>query len=242
MDISSKAIVLKVIKYNDNYNIVDLYTKELGRCAIMVSIPKSTKSRNKNNYYQPLFLLDLVLSRKKSTGLFKVRDVRFDIPFSSLPYNHSKITIAFFIAEFIVNVVGDGESSDHLFDYLYNSILWLDTCSKGFANFHLVFLMHLPLFLGLYPNLSDYKKGDYFDLLNASFTSQKPINHAHYLDVDESDKIVTLMRMNYDTMHLFKLNRDERSQILLSIYRYYKLHIPNLIDLKSLDVLKELFD
>lgn len=50
------------------------------------------------------------------------------------------------------------------------------------------------------------------------------------------------MRMNYDTMHLFAMSRVERMRCLTVIEQYYRLHLPDFPELKSLDVLKELFD
>ena len=92
-----------------------------------------------------------------------------------------------------------------LFAYLQHSIIWLDECGGGFANFHLVFLMRLSRFLGLYPNLEDYHTGDYFDLLNACFTSIRPQLHSSYINPEEAARLRQLMRMNYETMHLFIL-------------------------------------
>ncbi len=241
MEVSTRCIVLKVIKYNDNYNIVDFYTEALGRSSAMVSIPKSLKSKSKNNFYQPLFLLNAALFRKSNNGLFKVKEINFDFPPKSIPYNPYKTAIAFFISEFIYHVVQEEEPNEALFSYLYNSILWLDSCDRDFANFHLMFLMRFSLFLGLYPNLSDYKEGDYFDMLNASFRSTRPTDHVHFVSPDDASKIQTLMRMNFDSMHLFKLNRKERVQILTLLSDYYKIHLPNLPELKSLDILQDLF-
>lgn len=241
MELSTRCIVLRVIRYNDNYNIVDVYTEALGRCSLMVSIPKSKRSKNKNNFYQPLFLLNVGLIRKSSSGLFKVNDVQFDSTPQSIPYNPYKTAIAFFISEFIYHVVQEEEENAPMFSYLYNSILWLDSCEKEFANFHLMFLMRFTLFLGLFPNLNDYKPGYYFDLLNASFRSTRPTDHVHFISPLDASKIQTLMRMNFDTMHVFKLNRKERLQILNLLDDYYRLHLPSLPELKSLDVLQDLF-
>lgn len=241
MEINTRGIVLRVVKYNDNYNIVDLYTENLGKCAALVSIPKTSKAKIKNSFFQPLFLLDLVLTRKSSRGLFKVKDIRFDVTPQSIPYNPYKSSIAFYIAEFLYYVVQEEESNEALFSYLYHSISWLDSCTDNYANFHLVFLMHFTLFLGLYPNIDDYVMGDYFDLLNGCFTSIKPLDHANYIKPIEANRIQILMRMNYDNMSLFKLSRLERGVILDYLTSYYKIHIPNLPDLKSLGILKELF-
>ena len=50
------------------------------------------------------------------------------------------------------------------------------------------------------------------------------------------------MRMNYDTMHLFTMSRAERIRCLTIINDYYRLHLPDFPVLKSLEILKELFD
>ena len=99
-----------------------------------------------------------------------------------------------------------------LFAYLQHSIVWLDECGSGFANFHLVFLMRLSRFLGLYPNLEDYHSGDCFDLQNACFTPLRPQLHSDFIGPEEASRLTMLMRMNYETMHLFDMNRTERAR------------------------------
>ncbi|MCR5843395.1 MAG: DNA repair protein RecO C-terminal domain-containing protein, partial [Oscillospiraceae bacterium] len=50
------------------------------------------------------------------------------------------------------------QQHDHLFDYIQDSMQWLDMAEKGFANFHITFLIHMSRFLGFYPNLSGAMK------------------------------------------------------------------------------------
>ena len=94
----------------------------------------------------------------------------------------------------------------------------------------------------LYPNLEDYHTGDYFDLLNACFTSIRPQLHSSYINPEEAVRLRQLMRMNYETMHLFGMSRAERTRCLTIMNDYYRLHLPDFPALKSLEVLKELFD
>ena len=147
-----------------------------------------------------------------------------------------------FLSEFLCRAVPVEADNRALFSYLRHSIVWLDECRTGFVNFHLVFLMRLSRFLGLYPNLEGYSEGCYFDLVNACFTSLRPSGHSHYIGPIEAARLLTLMRMNYDTMHLFAMSRVERMRCLTVIEQYYRLHLPVFPELKSLDVLKELFD
>ena len=51
-----------------------------------------------------------------------------------------------------------------------------------------------------------------------------------------------LIRMDYENMHLFRLSRVDRNQIANLILRYYRIHVPNMPDLNSLQVLSDLFD
>ena len=53
--------------------------------------------------------------------------------------------------------------------------------------------------------------------------------------------IQLLMRLNYTTMRLLSLTRSERNRIVDVILYYYKLHLPEFPEMKSLPVLKELF-
>lgn len=241
MDIKTNGIVLRIIKYNDRSHIVDVYSQELGRCAVLVNIAKSSKSKIKSNLFQPLSLLDFNLSKTTKSSLYRLRDVRSHYTFSSIPFHPIKSAIAFYIAEFLYYAIRDENVNRPLFDYLDHSMRWLDGSEAGFANFHLVFLIRLSRFLGLYPNYSDYHRGDYFDLKHACFCSVQPL-HPRFLKGEEALFILKLMRMNYDSMHLFKFSRQERGRVLHILNDFYKLHIPNFPDLKSLDVLKELFE
>ena len=242
MDKSTQGIVLRIIKYTDTSNIIDLYTLEKGRCAVLVRIPKGARARVKNVLFQPLAILDIDLTSRTQSGLSYIKDVSASHVFHSLPYHPIKSSIAFFISEFVYHAVKEEFKNSSLFTYLKNSILWLDLCEVSYSNFHLVFLMRISFFLGLSPNLTNYVPGCYFDLLEAQFVTIKPTIHKDYLEPDETSRVHNLMRMKYDTMHLFKMSRHERSRILFVLNRFYTLHIPNFPELRSLDILQELFD
>lgn len=86
-----------------------------------------------------------------------------------------------------------------IYNYVVRSVQWLDACDKGFANFHLVFLLHLTHFLGFMPNADDAKPGSYFDLRASCFTSQQPA-HPDFLNPTDAAVVPKLLRMRYDTM------------------------------------------
>lgn len=236
------GIVLHTLKYNDTSNIVEMYTELSGRASFLVSVPRSRKAAVKAVLFQPLSIIEFEADFRHSTTLYRIKEAKSFYPFVSIPYDPYKSAIALFLAEFLYRAIREEAENRPLFAYLRHSITWLDACNEGFANFHLVFLMRLSRFLGLYPNLENYHSGDYFDLLNASFTSLRPQLHSFYILPGEAGKLMQLMRMNYETMHLFGMNRAERTRCLTIINEYYRLHLPDFPILKSLSVLQELFD
>lgn len=236
------GIVLHTLKYKDTSIIVDIYTEVAGRASFLVSVPRSRKAAVKSVLFQPLSLVELEVDFRPNTSIYKVKEAKSFYPFSTLPYDPYKSAIALFLSEFLYRAVREEVENRPLFAYLQHSMIWLDECRDGFANFHLVFLMRLSRFLGLYPNLDDYRSGDYFDLQNACFTSLRPQLHSHYIGSEEASRLTMLMRMNYETMHLFTMNRVERARCLTIMNEYYRLHLPDFPVLKSLEILKELFD
>ena len=234
------GIVLHSLKYNDTSNIVHIYTRECGRVSFLVKIPKSRKTGVRPMLFQPMTMLELDADIRHNASIHYIKEAKSIYPFKSLPYHPYKSAMAMFLSEFLYRALREEEPNEPLFAYIQHSILWLDECDENFSNFHLVFLMRLSRFLGLYPNLELYTDGCYFDMLNSCFTSSIPRGGA-YLKPDEASRIRLLLRMNYDTMHIFKFSRIERVRCLTVINDYYRLHLPDFPQLKSLEVLQELF-
>lgn len=220
--------------------IVDMFTEHGGRVSFICHLPKSARSKIKKQFFQPLTILDMEFDLRQNIKLQHIKDVRIALPFASIPFDAFKLSISLFIAEFLYYATRDEQVNPLLYNYVENSVAWLDGSKLSFSNFHLVFMMRLSRFLGFYPNLDDYRHGDFFDLRNGVFCAVPPL-HPDFLNPDEAAKIGLLMRMNFDTMYLFAMSRQERNRCAELIIKFYRLHIPNFPDLKSLAVLKELF-
>lgn len=236
----NRGIVLHITKYSDTSNIVDIYTEQYGRGAFLVKIPRSKKAAVKSVLFQPLSIIEFEQESRHSSSLSLIKEAKTGYVFRSLPYHPYKSAIALFLSEFLYRALKEEGENLPLFTYLQHSIHWLDQCEGFFANFHLVCLMRLSRFLGIYPNTEGYTPGDYFDLRAACFSSFKPL-HQFAVEPKEAQAFLQLMRMNYETMHRFPMKHEERNRCLALINEYYRLHIPDFPVLKSLEVLEELF-
>ena len=144
------------------------------------------------------------------------------------------------MAEFVTYATRSEQQNHDLFLFVENSVMWLDTCVSSFANFHIVFMLHMTRFVGFFPNTDERHDCPYFDLRGGCFIPYAPA-HGDFLKPDEAGMIQLLMRLNYTTMRLLSLTRSERNRIVDVILYYYKLHLPEFPEMKSLPVLKELF-
>lgn len=236
----TQAIVLHSLKYGETRMIVDLFTRDFGRLSFIVSLPRTLKSKMKKQFFQPLNLLEIEVDVRQKVQLQKLSNVRLAVPFLSIPFHPHKLAISLFMAEFLYYALRSEQRNELLYDYLENSILWLDGQKGHFANFHLVFLMRLSRFLGFYPNLEHYQAGDYFDLRESVFLPSPPL-HRDFLYPEEAEKVQLMMRMDYPTMHLFQMSHQERNRLLELSLIYYRLHLPEFPEMKSVEVLQELF-
>lgn len=236
----TKAIVIHYVKYGDDQLIVDLFTEKFGRLSFIVRIPKSSKSKMKRQYFQPLMVLDIEFDHRPKLNLQHFKNVSIGIPFSDIPFSPFKVSISLFLAELLYHSTRNEQSNIALFQFLLKSLEWLDTASDGFANFHIVFMIHLSLFLGFSPNLESHENEEYFDMEEGRLVSGVPL-HQHHLDKEKSMRMKKLVRLNYTTMRLYSMSRTERNQCVDAILEYYRLHVPDFPEMKTLKVLQDLF-
>ncbi len=240
MLVKTEAIVLHSFKYGETRLIVDVFARESGRLSLIVALPKTQKSRLKKQYFQPMTLLELEYEQHQRTQLQKLKDARLLMPWASIPFSAEKLALSLFVAEFLYHSLRSEQQDEWLFAYICDSMQWLDMATQGYANFHLTFLMRMSRFLGFYPNLDEYHEGCVFDLRAGTFTDTAPL-HSDILPAAEARLIHLLMRMDFPTMHLYRLSRHDRNRIVEVLLQYYRLHIPQFPELKSLHVLQELW-
>jgi DNA repair protein RecO (recombination protein O) len=228
------------MNYNDTYSIVTVFTEEFGLAPYLTAKSKGKKSRLPSSAFHPLSVLDMEVEHRNLQSIQRLKEARVHFPLFSLLSDPVKTSICIFLAEFIGKVVKEVEPDKLLFNYILHSVQILELSEKAYSNFHLVFMIRLSPFLGFAPDASGYRKGMFFDLQNGDFTLCKPL-HAHFLNPDETESFSLLLRMNYENMAVFRFSRHERKSIISRILEYYRLHLVHFPDLKSLEILHEVF-
>ena len=236
-----EGIVLRTRKYSDGLMIADIYTAQRGRMQFLLPVSHSKRSKVRSVLFQPLSMLSFTASVKANGVLSRISEVSPYSMYSSIPNDVVKSSIALYLAELLTYALRESDKDESLFTFLDRSFALFDNLEQGYADFHLVFMVQLLRFLGIYPNVENYTPGCYFDLAQGCATHEHP-SHPHFLAPADSVSFIELLSTGYDTMHRLSLNRKLRGEYLATLAAYYRLHIPDFPELKSTDVLRELFD
>lgn len=237
---SLNGIVLRTIKHNDNLMIADMLTQSHGRLSFLVPMSRSRRSGVRNVLFQPLSMLTFNAPVGKR-GMSRLSEVQPYFLYSTIPYDVYKSAIALYLSEFLCAVLREEGKNEPLFAYLDYAFSWLDEAQEGYSDFHIVFLLQLTRFIGIFPNVEGARKGSYFDLAAGCITNDRPA-HNLYLSPDDTMNFIELLGVGFDSIDRLSLNRKARREYLALINSYYSLHIPDFPLLRSAEVLRELFD
>lgn len=237
----TKGVVLHSIQYNDKYSIIYMYTEHFGRVSYLVPKTRGRKSAVPHALFMPLSVLEMEVEHKNNRELHRIKEARSSFPVSELSCNPVKGVLALFLAEVLYRVVKETEPDKKIFDFISQSVYLLELSENGIANFHLVFLLRLLHYLGIFPNVDSYRTGSYFDMLNSVFVNSLPM-HKHYLNIRETEVFSCLLRISYENMHKYAFSRSERVFIVNKIMEYYRLHMPEFPEIKSISVMQAIFN
>jgi DNA repair protein RecO (recombination protein O) len=238
MIVTTKAIVFSAIKYSEADLIVSCFTESSGlKSYLLRSILKSKKGKLKPSYFQVLSQLEIVAEHKNKGTLERIQEAKVLQHYKSLHTDVIKSGMMMFLSELLKNSIQEEEINLALFQFIENSLCWLDE-HDDIANFHIFFLLKLSAFLGFYPDTSHMDK-PYFNLSEGNF--QDSIVGAH----NESGDIVEVLKQFFgieiDALSEVKLTKSTRLAVLNLLLVYYQLHLQGFKNPKSLLVLNQLF-
>lgn len=236
--VTTKAIVLNTIKYNDSSLIVKCYTLEEGvKTYLIRGVLKSKKRGIKAAYFQPLTQLNIVANHNNKGTLNSIKDVNIATTYNAIYKDVTKQCVVLFLSEFLTYSIQEEEKNEPLFKYIETSFIWLDIHNK-ISNFHLLFLLNLTRFLGFYPDLTEKDKLG-FNLLEGNFTDL--INEKNVIYKNDFHQFKKLLGINFDDIETVAYSKQERQVVLKIIIQYFELHLDGFRKPKSLQVLETVF-
>ena len=234
----TRGIVFRTTRYADNSAIVKIYTESSGLMSFMVKGLYSKRSKFRPALFGHLSLLNIEAEMRERNNLNFFKEVS---SFDNTLYagtDMARTTVLIFMNELLYKTIREEEANPALFNFLLEALHWLHTPDMPMQAFHLLFMIKLMHFLGFHPGFSRTPENKFFDLEAGLFLSSEPA-HKYFISGSPAEALEKMSTMKYEDLMGFSLPREVRDELLLSLIDYYKLHLPEMGELKSLKVLKE---
>jgi DNA repair protein RecO (recombination protein O) len=215
----TRGIVFRYTKYGDSSIIVTIFTELFGLQTYIVNSVRSKTSKGKIAFFQPLTLLDLVVYYKENANIKRIKEVRCLHQYQTLQTDIRKSSIGMFINEILNKTVKEENHAQEVYEFLCDSLIFLDDQKTNFENFHLIFLIKLSRFLGFGAHEID-------EVLTRRLTGK-----------EEEALLKKLITAEYQDA--FVITNEQRRTLLEILIRFYTAHIDSLGEIRSIQVLKE---
>lgn len=239
MILKTSAIILKVTPYSEKASVIAAFTRESGRITLMAYGMHSKRNTARRASLMPLSLVAIVAVKEHGKEMHQLKEMQPEYLNSNIQFNPVKTAQALFIAELLYKTIRQSDTDTNMFDFLEQSIRYLDHTQHNTANFHLIFCMQLCRFLGIEPN-TENSHFAFFDMLEGCFTQVRPA-HTHVIQGPNVQLFAYVAGMQYTTMDQSPLSRMQRNELLDLLLEYYRLHLTDFYGLKSTQVLRDIF-
>ena len=236
-----KTIVLHSFKHKESGIILQGYTNKGGKESFFIKSGGKSNKKHALSLLHPLSIVECVISSHSFGELKILKEFDSLYKLGSLRSSIAKAAIAIFISEIISKTIREIEPNSEMFFFLEKSILELEQINEGAANFHLYFLVKYVALLGYMPEIPKSTQGMLFDIHDAEY-SQNTNNIALMFGQQESDLLWMLSTTPIDRLKEIKVSRELRYRFLQEIIRYLSYHIGHEINIRSLNVLHEVFE
>lgn len=241
----TKAIILRSIKYGETSLVVTAFTGRFGLQTYLVNGVRASAKKNQHAVcFQPSAILNMEVYHNELKNMHRIKEYEFAHLYQQLFSKVIKNGVALFIVELLYNVLKQPEQNKPLFYFCEDALMHLDEAPAPVtANYPLYFILHLSYFLGFKINEEDAgKQYGYIDLQEGSFTEEQP-HHPHFLSGEDVDITIALLQTRLPAeLSSLSLNKQKRKHLLLKYLDYYRLHLQNFGQLKTLPVLEEILN
>lgn len=240
-----KSIVLGTIRHSDRHNVASVFTLERGRMAFLTPVGATKKGRASASRLMPLAIVEIQANISANRDLHIPSAVNQVRTWRNLYYDPHKAGVVMFLSEFLQRLLREAAPEPTLWRFIADSLTILDetTDTAAIANFHITFLISLMPLMGISPDISNFTEGMEFDMKGGTMVlpfSSLTAGSAR-VDARKSALLPLLARMNFANSRYFRFNGRQRSELLDMLLKYYGCHFPGCDNLKSLDVMREIF-
>lgn len=238
---STNGIVFSQVKFSDTSLVIKIYTKEFGLRSYLVKGIRHPRAKIRAGLFQPLTMLDLVVTNKEKQNLHQIREARLSYSYLTIPFSIQKTSILVFLDEVLCKSVKEEEPNTELFGFIESMLKLLDGLEEGIPHFHLYFITQLTRFLGFFPHGRYSGPACHFSLIEGRFSENPCIPGPEMLEGEACRYLDQLLELPSGELGLIRSSSSTRIEVLEKLLWYYRYHLSIAGEFRSHQVLHEVF-
>ncbi len=231
---TTKGIVLRVTKYKDTKFIANIYTRDFGLIGLIVR-----KTKEQIILSQALTIADITYKHSNNRSLYYIKESSVEYAYADLIFNNKKLNTSIILCEILSQLLT--EKNTELYDFVVNSLIWLDKTNTNYTGFINLFLMKFCKIAGISPISLD-NRSCLLNIQDGVFMSNDNTNMSSkfMVPISESTVIKKLRELEFDDLKNYKISSLMHDSVFKYIIKYISTHLSSLRSLKSIEVIKEL--
>lgn len=236
--LKTEGIVFRITRFKESSLILDVYTEAHGLLTFIANGVFNKSNQRLSSLLQLMNLIEFVAYYHENKEIHRIKEVNPAPLYQKIPFDIKRSAIGTFMLEVCRKSIKGHQANSELFNFLKNSFIQLDSSETLDPYFHFIFLLDFSSYLGFNP-LDNYSETqNSFDLMNGLFV---PYNRQdqNLVNPDDSFLLIQLIRKLPPNEFLKQLN--DKRRILDYLILFYKFHIDQFKDIKSIEVFKGIF-
>lgn len=239
MQQATRGFVFHMVRYADTSAVVKVYTENFGLKSYLVKGLYNKKSKLRPSLFSHMTMLDLIVYQRDNRGLNYISEANICRHLQTVTGDMSRSAVLMFINELLYKCIKEEEPNRQLFRFIETSIDLLNNPDVPVPLFHLHFMLRLTTFLGFAPRFSKVSQGSFFDMEEGIFMDSEPL-HRYYISGPSATLLERLQLADFNILKEISFSAAVRDDLLIKLIEFYRLHIPDMGEMKTVRVLHEI--
>lgn len=241
MIVHTKAIILRVIDYQESSKILTVLSEEHGKIALIAKGAKKPKNKL-SGILETGAVLDVVYYYKQSRGVQTLTEASIYYSDHSFRTDLEKTAILYATLELISQIVHEHEVNKPVFDFVLTFIKWLGSSEETYASLFAYVQIRLAdiIGFGLVSNMNEIPDYAFLNISSGNLSEHSEDELSYKLTVAQTQFMILAMAGRSSNIFKVNFSNGELKQLVHHLDVYFKYHIDGYQERKSDSIFEQM--
>jgi DNA repair protein RecO (recombination protein O) len=233
MTLSTPAIVLRCVDFQESSRVVTLFTRETGKMAVMAKGCRNPKSPFAG-YLEPGSVLDIQVSTKPGRSIQTLTQTAFKVQTWGIRTDFGRLALVMAVLELLDQSLEEDQSATELFDFAASLLGWLNSASEDVEPAYVLPYVQIRLceFMGfrIHPNSGEAR---FLNIEDGDLAEGSGFGLSFKLTDDQARYVITACQHRSSALFKKSMPANELKQLIHHLDVYIQHHASDMRDRRS---------